>query len=33
MIHYAIAWQKDSDNLGDDLRTLAAMELPAGRVH
>ena len=27
MIHYAIAWQKDSDNLGGDLRTLAAMEL------
>lgn len=27
MIQYAIAWQKDSDNLGDDLRTLAAMEL------
>ena len=27
MIRYAIAWQKDSDNLGDDLRTLAAMEL------
>ena len=27
MIQYAVAWQKDSDNLGDDLRTLAAMEL------
>ena len=27
MIRYAIAWQNDSDNLGDDLRTLAAMEL------
>lgn len=27
MIQYAIAWQPHSDNLGDDLRTLAAMEL------
>lgn len=27
MIQYAIAWQPHSDNLGDDLRTLAAMQL------
>lgn len=27
MIHYAIAWQPGSDNLGDDLRTLAASRL------
>lgn len=27
MIQYAIAWQPGSDNLGDDLRTLAAMQL------
>ncbi|MBE5804691.1 MAG: polysaccharide pyruvyl transferase family protein [Clostridiales bacterium] len=27
MIQYAIAWQPHSDNLGDDLRTYAAMQL------
>lgn len=27
MIHYAIAWQPHSTNLGDDLRTYAAMQL------
>lgn len=27
MIRYAIAWHPGSDNLGDDLRTLAAMQL------
>lgn len=27
MIQYAIAWQPHSDNLGDDLRTLAAIEM------
>ena len=27
MIQYAIAWQPQSDNLGDDLRTYAAMQL------
>ena len=27
MIHYAISWQPHSDNLGDDLRTLAATQL------
>ncbi|MBQ8312252.1 MAG: polysaccharide pyruvyl transferase family protein [Clostridia bacterium] len=27
MIQYALAWQPQSDNLGDDLRTYAAMQL------